>query len=163
VAGGVLARTGGVPLLVHQAASDLAQAKAAEQVDQVAGQTGRSRSHLRMTQARLADNVVDLRELREHGQQLARLTTHEAPADEAAEGQPAVVVCPYKGLARFEADDAEFYFGRERLTAELVARLVGAGLVGVIGPSGSGKSSLLRAGLLPALRDGALPGSDRWR
>jgi hypothetical protein len=41
--------------------------------------------------------------------------------------------------------------------------LVGAGLVGVVGPSGSGKSSLVRAGLLPALGGGALPGSDRWR
>jgi DNA-binding SARP family transcriptional activator len=163
VAGGVLARTGGVPLLVHQAASDLAQAQAAEQVDQVAGQTGRSRSHLRTTQARLADNVVDLRELREHGQQLARLATDQDLPDGATDDRPAATVCPYKGLARFEPDDAEFYFGRERLTAELVARLVGAGLVGVVGPSGSGKSSLLRAGLLPALRDGALPGSDRWR
>jgi WD40 repeat protein/DNA-binding SARP family transcriptional activator len=163
VAGGVLARTGGVPLLVHQAASDLAQAQAAEQVDQVAGQTGRSRSQLRTTQARLADNVVDLRELREHGQQLARLATDQDLPDAATDDRPAAAVCPYKGLARFEPDDAEFYFGRERLTAELVARLVGAALVGVVGPSGSGKSSLLRAGLLPALRDGALPGSDRWR
>jgi WD40 repeat protein len=73
------------------------------------------------------------------------------------------VVCPYKGLARYEPDDAGFFFGRERLIAELVTHLVGAGLVGVVGPSGSGKSSLVRAGLLPALADGVLPGSDRWR
>jgi WD40 repeat protein/DNA-binding SARP family transcriptional activator len=163
VAGGVLARTGGVPLLVHQAASDLAQAQAAEQVDQVAGQAALSRGHLRTDQARLADNVVGLRELRGHGQQLARLATDQDLPDGATDDRPAAAVCPYKGLARFEPDDAEFYFGRERLTAELVARLVGAGLVGVVGPSGSGKSSLVRAGLLPALRDGALPGSDRWR
>jgi WD40 repeat protein/DNA-binding SARP family transcriptional activator len=163
VAGGVLARTGGVPLLVHQAASDLAQAQAAEQVDQVAGQTALSRSHLRTAQARLADNVVGLRELRQHAEQLARLAADEGLPDGATDDRPAAAVCPYKGLARFEPDDAEFYFGRERLTAELVARLVGAGLVGVVGPSGSGKSSLLRAGLLPALRGGALPGSDRWR
>ena len=73
------------------------------------------------------------------------------------------MVCPYKGLGRYEADDAGFFFGRERLVAELVTHLVGAGLVGVVGPSGSGKSSLVRAGLLPALADGVLPGSDRWR
>lgn len=72
-------------------------------------------------------------------------------------------VCPFKGLAPFEPDDAEFFFGRERLIDELVARLVGGTLLGVLGPSGSGKSSLLRAGLLPALAAGALPGSDRWR
>jgi WD40 repeat protein/DNA-binding SARP family transcriptional activator len=60
-------------------------------------------------------------------------------------------VCPFKGLAPFEAADAEFFFGRERLVDELVARLADAPLLVVVGPSGSGKSSLLRAGLLPAL------------
>ena len=70
------------------------------------------------------------------------------------------MVCPYKGLAAFDAEDAEYFFGRERLVAELVARLVGAPLLAVVGPSGSGKSSVLRAGLLPALAGGVLPGSD---
>jgi WD40 repeat protein/DNA-binding SARP family transcriptional activator len=60
-------------------------------------------------------------------------------------------VCPYQGLAPFEADNAEFFFGRERLVDELVGRLADAPLLALIGPSGSGKSSLLRAGLLPAL------------
>jgi WD40 repeat protein/DNA-binding SARP family transcriptional activator len=60
-------------------------------------------------------------------------------------------VCPFKGLAPFETADAEFFFGRERLVQELVARLVDASLLAIVGPSGSGKSSLLRAGLLPAL------------
>ena len=44
----------------------------------------------------------------------------------------------------------------------MVARLAGAPLLGIVGPSGSGKSSALRAGLLPALADGVLPGSERW-
>ena len=65
-------------------------------------------------------------------------------------------VCPFKGLAPFEAGDAEFFFGRERLVDELVARLADAPLLVVVGPSGSGKSSLLRAGLLPALEWEAL-------
>ena len=60
-------------------------------------------------------------------------------------------VCPFKGLAPFEPADAEFFCGRERLVAELAARLVDAPLLAIVGPSGSGKSSLLRAGLLPAL------------
>jgi WD40 repeat protein/DNA-binding SARP family transcriptional activator len=60
-------------------------------------------------------------------------------------------VCPFKGLAPFEAADAEFFFGRERLVDELAARLADAPLLAVVGPSGSGKSSLLRAGLLAAL------------
>jgi WD40 repeat protein/DNA-binding SARP family transcriptional activator len=159
----VLARAGGVPVLVHQAASDWAQAQAAHQIEQVVRQTASSRSHLRVVQAGLADDLVELRELREHSQQVVRLATDQGPASGELEGGPAAAVCPYKGLARFEASDAEFFFGRERLVAELVTHLVGTGLVGVVGPSGSGKSSLVRAGLLPALADGVLPGSDRWR
>ena len=70
------------------------------------------------------------------------------------EGSPAAAlqdVCPFKGLAPFELADAEFFFGRERLVDELVARLAETPLLTLVGPSGSGKSSLLRAGLLPAL------------
>ena len=74
----------------------------------------------------------------------------------------APVVCPFKGLASFDVADAPYFFGRERLVAELVARLVGAPLLGVVGPSGSGKSSVVRAGLLPALAGGVLPGSEHW-
>ena len=72
-------------------------------------------------------------------------------------------MCPFKGLAPFDIDDAEYFFGRERLVAELVARLVGTSLLGVVGPSGSGKSSVVRAGLLPALAGGVLPGSDKCK
>lgn len=79
----------------------------------------------------------------------------------AAPGRPAVV-CPYKGLARFETADAEFFFGREQVVAAAVGHLVGSRFLALVGPSGSGKSSLLRAGLLHALGAGALPGSDRW-
>jgi WD40 repeat protein/DNA-binding SARP family transcriptional activator len=59
--------------------------------------------------------------------------------------------CPFKGLASFEPEDADVFFGRERLVDELVGRLDGSSLLLLTGPSGSGKSSLLRAGLLPAL------------
>jgi WD40 repeat protein/DNA-binding SARP family transcriptional activator len=71
-------------------------------------------------------------------------------------------VCPYKGLARFEAADAEFFFGREEAVAETVARLVDGRSLALVGASGSGKSSLMRAGLLHALASGAIPGSERW-
>jgi WD40 repeat protein/DNA-binding SARP family transcriptional activator len=162
-AGRILERTGGVPLLVHQAAGDWAQAQAAHQLEHKAGQIAASRSHLRVDSAGFAEDVVDLRGLREHTQQVARLAAGQGPSGEELEDRPAAAVCPYKGLARFEPSDAAFFFGRERLVAELVTHLVGAGLVGVVGPSGSGKSSLVRAGLLPALREGVLPGSDRWR
>ena len=72
-------------------------------------------------------------------------------------------VCPFKGLAFFDRADAEYFCGRERLIADLLARLVESPLAGILGSSGVGKSSLLRAGLLPALSAGALPGSEKWR
>ncbi|MFF7949665.1 nSTAND1 domain-containing NTPase [Streptomyces griseorubiginosus] len=75
--------------------------------------------------------------------------------------------CPYRGLAAFTAQDARWFFGRERTTAALVDRLferVGRGPLLLVAPSGAGKSSLLNAGLVPALRNGALPmaGSRDW-
>jgi hypothetical protein len=74
--------------------------------------------------------------------------------------------CPYRGLAAFQPEDSAWFFGREALTAELLARLaerlVGPSMLLVVGASGSGKSSLLRAGLLPALAEGAVPGSGSW-
>lgn len=60
-------------------------------------------------------------------------------------------ICPFKGLAPFEPADAEFFFGRERLVSELLGRLEEVPFLALVGASGSGKSSLLRAGLLPAL------------
>src|SRR4051794_10627022 len=69
---------------------------------------------------------------------------------------------PYKGLQAFGETDAEDFYGRESLVAELVTALGDHRLVAVVGPSGIGKSSVVKAGLVPALRSGALPGSDRW-
>ena len=72
--------------------------------------------------------------------------------------------CPYRGLAAFGEGDREFFFGRERLLNEMVERLRdGERLLGVVGSSGSGKSSVVLAGLLPRLKGGALPGSEGWR
>ncbi len=70
--------------------------------------------------------------------------------------------CPYLGLATYDEDSADLFFGRERLVAELVDRVREARWVFVTGPSGSGKSSLVRAGLLHSLKHAALPDSDRW-
>src|SRR6266550_1299780 len=69
---------------------------------------------------------------------------------------------PYKGLRAFGEGDAEDFFGRESLTEHLVERLGQTRFLAVVGPSGSGKSSVVRAGLVPRLRQGALPGSERW-
>lgn len=70
--------------------------------------------------------------------------------------------CPYKGLDVFEEEDAELFFGREKLVDELVRRVKESRTVFITGPSGSGKSSLVRAGLLHALKSGAIKDSERW-
>lgn len=70
--------------------------------------------------------------------------------------------CPYKGLDVFEEDDAELFFGRERLVEDLVGRVKESRTVFVTGPSGSGKSSLVRAGLVPALKQGTIKSSEHW-
>ncbi|MEU3843178.1 AAA family ATPase [Streptomyces sp. NPDC028635] len=71
-------------------------------------------------------------------------------------------VCPYRGLASYRQQDARWFFGRQRSTDTLVELLRSAersgGLAMLVGASGAGKSSLLNAGLVPALRDGVLDG-----
>ncbi|MFJ7270291.1 DNA-binding protein [Streptomyces sp. NPDC099050] len=64
---------------------------------------------------------------------------------------------PYRGLTRFEPEDEPVFFGRERLTDHLTALVAEHRFAVVLGPSGSGKSSLLRAGLIPRLRRSAPP------
>lgn len=85
-----------------------------------------------------------------------RRTAPASPPD------PREEACPYRGLRPFDEADAPFFHGREDEVARVVGLLATARFLAVLGPSGGGKSSLLRAGLLPALRAGALPGSARW-
>ena len=59
--------------------------------------------------------------------------------------------CPYRGLRPFDTEDADFFFGRAPVVAEALRRLESFPLLLVVGPSGSGKSSLVRAGVLPLL------------
>ncbi len=81
-----------------------------------------------------------------------------------APGRPPAGPAPYRGLASFQPEDAAWFFGRGELALHLVRLATGPGAPGlplaVVGPSGSGKSSLLRAGLVPRLRSGttARPG-----
>jgi WD40 repeat protein/DNA-binding SARP family transcriptional activator len=140
--------SGGVPRQVHRAAAEWARGQAGRRLGATAERAAVERSGLRATEDDLAGDVVALQVVRE----LAEL--HD--------DRPDVVACPFKGLAFFDVEDADVFFGRERLVAEMVARLAGAPLMGVVGPSGSGKSSALRAGLLASLAAGVLPGSENW-
>src|SRR5262245_29344999 len=151
--------SGGIPLLVHEHASSLARGRAARRVEQAAGRLATQRARLLTFRGEVADGVETIQRLLE--ERRAQLAGRQAQLQ--AQAVASLAGCPYKGLARFEAADADNFFGRERLVAELLARVPETSLVAVVGPSGSGKSSLLRAGLLPALAGGVLEGTQPWR
>jgi WD40 repeat protein/class 3 adenylate cyclase len=140
--------SGGVPGRVHEVVADWARSEASRRLAAAAEflAVGRDRH---AQDLEFANNVIGLK--------LGRLYS--------VEGRDVLSIetCPYKGLAQFETDDSAYFFGRERLVGELAARTVQVGLLGVVGASGSGKSSVIAAGLLPSLRAGLLPGSDGWR
>ncbi len=138
----------GVAGRVHELMSVWAEQEATRRLA-AAGEWLATERRERRADLEFANNVIGLK--------LARLY-----GDGGAPTVEAVTECPYKGLASFGADDARLFFGRERLVGELAARTVGSGLLAVVGASGSGKSSLIAAGLLPSLREGLLPGSKRW-
>lgn len=141
-------RSGGVAGEAHRIAADWTRAQAEQRVSAEAKRTAGERVGLRRAESRLSGRLVELQSAR------ARAERKDAPRG--------TVVCPYKGLATFQRADADFFFGRERLVTEMVARLVGSPLLGIVGASGSGKSSVLRAGLLAELAQGVLPGSAAW-
>jgi WD40 repeat protein/serine/threonine protein kinase len=89
-------------------------------------------------------------------------TTFDMTTSDAVED----VENPYKGLAAFQENDADDFFGRDKLIQTLLDRMEEdhpfQRFLAVVGPSGSGKSSVVKAGLLPSLRKGSLPGSESW-
>jgi WD40 repeat protein len=149
--------TGGSPELLHAYVIDWAVGHVADRLNASATRAGAQRSGLRAAEADLAVTVAEIELARE------RARIHGMEAGRTADGAPRpATMCPFKGLATFDPSDADLFFGREQLIAEMVARSVGARFLGVVGPSGSGKSSAVRAGLMPALASGALPGSEAW-
>ena len=150
--------SGGVPAAVHRVASQWARTEAAGRLGASADRTAAGRRGLRDAEAALIDDVADLELARER----ERLYAVDADGM-TGDRQRSRTICPYKGLAEFEAADADYYFGRERLDRRAHRPLRRAARSsGLVGDSGSGKSSALRAGLLPALAAGVLPGSDGW-
>ena len=71
-------------------------------------------------------------------------------------------MCPYVGLNAFQEQHEHLFFGRGRIIDALIEKLSTNRLLVIAGPSGSGKSSLLQAGLIPKLKAEALPGSQFW-
>lgn len=96
-------------------------------------------------------------------QEAAQNASEPPPVALGTAGSGIYTGCPYKGLAAYQVEDAAGFYGREALTDDVVRRLQLHNVLVVGGPSGSGKSSLVRAGLIPALKGGAIPGSAGWR
>ena len=71
-------------------------------------------------------------------------------------------VCPYRGLQTFDEEHAEYFYGRDGDIQRLIEKLKATRFLAVVGPSGSGKSSLVRAGVIPSIKKGVLPESDTW-
>jgi DNA-binding SARP family transcriptional activator/class 3 adenylate cyclase/WD40 repeat protein len=148
----VHAETAGNPALVLDTGRRLRDHDAAARVERALARAEAARQDLSAAEEMAGDNIIER----------GRLSEDRRPPVSAETGPVTSDVCPYKGLERFDVADAGYFCGRERLVATLVARLAVARFVGVVGASGSGKSSLARAGLLAALGTGALPGSDSW-
>ncbi|NEP17464.1 MAG: hypothetical protein F6J97_11250 [Leptolyngbya sp. SIO4C1] len=70
--------------------------------------------------------------------------------------------CPYRGLEPFTEKHADYFFGRDDLVQALIEKVQRSNFCAVVGASGSGKTSLLRAGLIHQLRQGRVPNSDTW-
>jgi hypothetical protein len=89
----------------------------------------------------------------------------ERDAGSAVAEAPVWTGSPYPGLRAFTPDEGPIFFGRGREVDALIARLRDPAqrLLAVVGASGTGKSSLVRAGLIPRLHDGAIEGSQHWR
>jgi WD40 repeat protein len=128
--------------------------------EQLAAILQRRRRVLEIQRARFGDSIPAsiLLELEDTEQQLAQV---QADLRRLRPGRTEMH-CPYVGLLTFQEHDSTLFFGRDALVGELLDKVDQTSFLAVLGPSGSGKSSVVRAGLVPALKKGALPGSDQW-
>ena len=148
-AAAAMVNTGGVPAKVHRAASEWAFARAGRRIDRAVADSAEPRRTLEALREEVITGALELAHVRARARSLR--PTVRPPG------------CPYPGLNGFGPGDAELFHGRERLVAEVLARLVEAPLLALVGDAGTGKTSLLRAGVLPAIAAGVLPDSSRWR
>ena len=134
--------------------------RAASEIQESLGGQG---AELRALSDQVGRQSADVRIVREA---LAVISQRQwMPSPPEGEGSAArwVSGCPYRGLLPFSQAHEAVFYGRERLVAELAGKLAGAGIVVVTGASGAGKTSLLQAGLVPALVRGVqVPGSWSW-
>ena len=134
----IMAASGGWPARIHAAAVDHVRSTASATVSAAVGEADRSRATLRDAQSRITTGIMDLRQI----SAAVEVSDHRSP---------------WPGLSAYGIEDGPWFAGRERLVAEMLARIAGTSCLGVVGASGSGKSSAVRAGLLAGLADGQLP------
>ncbi len=138
--------------------ADLARA-AGEIQDGLRGQG----SELRASSERVGRQSADVRMIREELALIERRTGGWTPGPDGRQPPRWAGGCPYRGLLPYDQAHEAVFYARERLTAELTGMLAEAGVVILTGASGAGKTSLLRAGLIPALARGVqVPGSSAW-
>lgn len=118
--------------------------------DELRGETLSGKTQALLERLHQEERIPDL---------LARLK-QQRPSEEWDNLLPAEpgAISPYKGLLYFDEPDAPLFFGREQVTAELIAHLRQHRFLAVVGASGSGKSSVVRAGVIPAIRRGEIAG-----
>ena len=137
---------------------DLARA-AGEVQDGLRGQG----TELRTSSEQVERQSADVRLIREELAAIERRSTGWLPGVDGHLTPPWTGGCPYRGLLPYDRAHEAVFYGRERLTAELTGLLAETGMVMVTGASGAGKTSLLQAGLVPALARGVqVPGSSSW-
>ena len=148
----VVARARGNPGRAHQLMAEIIAESSRQRIHQSVAQLVAARADITAWRGELAQGVRELR----RGQVMSAAASagHRDPVA----GEP----CPYRGLEPYGTDDAALFYGRDKVVEQLVARIADTAVVTVLGASGTGKSSLVRAGLLPALANGCLPGSGSW-
>jgi Novel STAND NTPase 1 len=130
--------------------------------------------HIQTELDEIQEKLDELDQKARAGAQAANVLAYEVganPASPDADGVdaasrselPGRVGCPYPGMAPFRAEDADCFYGREAEIQQMLQHLRHRRLLFVIGPSGSGKSSLIHAGLLPRLRQSGYFPPDFWR
>ena len=136
----ILRRSGGVAGLVHELAAEHARAARTMEMRETLGRVGAEQGRLGELRTALHAQVLAEHRLRASTRWLPAIAQDDA--------------VPYKGLAAFAETDEALFHGRDDLLATLLVRLAETTAFVVTGPSGVGKTSLLQAGVLPALRAG---------
>jgi DNA-binding SARP family transcriptional activator/WD40 repeat protein len=148
-AGAVVAVARGLPGVARREAALWAERSASDRLTAASSSALGANAAAAKARASVFDDVLDL--------VAARARRDELTSSAWAGRQP------YRSLAPYGVQDADLFVGRERQVAELAARVLERRVVAVVGSSGSGKSSLVRAGLVPLVRSGRLPGAGPWR